>query len=94
MMRAIDANDLTELIGNIVIECLQKGMKSPLVVVAVGANGSIVSARYTETAGGVDIEPLTGGGELKAPVNFMIVDAEGDATRIVLKPGDVPNWIQ
>jgi hypothetical protein len=84
---------LTELIGSLVIECLRKGMKSPLVVVAVGANGSIVSARYTEEAGGVDIDPLTGGGELKAPVNFMVVDAEGAAKMVVLKPDDVPKWI-
>jgi hypothetical protein len=83
------AQVLEDLLGN-------RGFVLPLHVAIIGANGTMMYAGYSmieDPEGGLATEALAEHdveGGIKVPINIVIVDAEGDAARIVLAPGCAP----
>ena len=70
--------------------CLARGMRMPFIVALVAVNGSVSvwrHARYEEAE--ILVEHAIGKG-FEPPINIMIVDAEGEATRVVIaKVGEI-----
>ena len=79
---------LTELLANVLNKCQQRGMPLPYLLVAVAINGSIMGARYVQHGGrGLDAEFLvehTVDDMMMLPMNIMIVDAKGEAVRVLI----------
>jgi len=83
-----------EELGNVFV-CLAEMQRAeyaaaiPLVAVAI--NGGILGARYLldETGEGLEAEMLvehTPVGMMQLPINVMIVDAKGEAVRVLITP--------
>jgi hypothetical protein len=71
----LEAADLLE-------NCLDNGFEPPLYLIAIGANGSIIVARYTMENDGLKAIVLTEHVEsdgFHEPMNFVIVDTRGQA---------------
>ncbi len=82
-------DDLASATGEILDACMNRGMELPFVMVAVAANSSIYAHRYEEdeTGDGLDVVPLAEhivGPGFQLPINMMLVDATGEAVRIVI----------
>jgi hypothetical protein len=84
-----------EELGNIFVSVLQhcqkRNMPLPYLFVAVAINGGILGARYLldESGEGLEAEMLvepTPGGMMQMPINVMIVDATGEAVRVLITP--------
>jgi hypothetical protein len=66
-------------------------MPLPYLFVAVAINGGILGARYLldESGTGLEAEMLvehTPGGMMQMPINVMIIDAKGEAVRVLVTP--------
>ena len=76
---------LTEVFSDLLKQCQERGMKFPLVLVAVGANGSLLALR-TNGAGGLQVlARYSVSPEYQTPINFMIVDSTGEAASAQLE---------
>jgi len=72
--------------------CLKLGMKLPFTVAVVGVNGSVIAVRYTEGPCSLDCDVLAEhfkDSQFQMPVNMMVVDAAGEAARLVLQNNSV-----
>ena len=82
------SNSVTEIIEG----CIERGMQFPLVLVCVPTNGNIMASRYQPAGNGkhlkvqILVEPRQDQ-MLSLPVNIIIVDARGEATRVVITNG-------
>jgi len=77
--------DLTELITEALQDSVDRGMALPFTVVAVAANGSLFAVKFDGSTG----EPIAHhyvDDTFIPPVNVVVVDAMGDAVRIVVGP--------
>jgi hypothetical protein len=85
-----DEKAITSAITNALDRATKSGMVLPFILVAVGTNGAIIAVRYTlnEDYGTLDAEPLmqTATSAMGLPINIMIVDANGEAARLVVRP--------
>jgi len=70
--------------------CLDRGMRMPFIVALVALNGSVSVWRYArDEEAEILVEHMIGKG-FEPPINVMIVDAEGEATRVVIaKVGEI-----
>jgi hypothetical protein len=80
---------IEECIANAIERCQSRGMRFPLLLVAIGVNGALFSARYTErTEGdGLDVEMMAEHSVepgIQLPINIMIVDPTGEAARVLI----------
>lgn len=86
-------NDLSKSIAAVIEGCLEKGMQLPFHLAVVAINGSAIVARYTEANDeGLDCEILAQhyeNGAFKLPINWMIVDATGEAARVTIESGNL-----
>jgi hypothetical protein len=72
-------------------DCLSSGFEPPLYLIAIGANGSIIVARYAMEDDGLKSTVLTEHLEsdgLGAPMNFVIVVTRGPSSRGRSSPKD------
>jgi hypothetical protein len=73
--------------------CFAEGFQLPLVLVAVGGDSSLAAMRFEGRGQAVTgntpmaLFPPGGTPAIKPPVNIMVVDAKGEAARIVLSAG-------
>jgi hypothetical protein len=75
---------LTEVFSDLLKQCQERGMKFPLVLVAVGANGSLLALRTN--GGGLQVlARYSVSPEYQTPINFMIVDSTGEAASAQLE---------
>ncbi len=91
-------NPLTQTIGLILTDCLENGFVLPLYVAAIAVNGAVLVFRYTAAdEGGLKREVLaeheTADAMLALPINVMVVDARGEAARIVVGGDGKPKII-
>ena len=81
---------LARAMGEALEACLKLGFELPLHAVAVGLNGSVLAVRYVAAeGGGLAAQPLAEyfeNAQFTAPVNIMIVDASGEAARVIIGP--------
>ena len=82
-------NVLTQQLGNILTECLERGMQLPFTTAVLALNGSLLAVRYVpaDDGEGCQCEVLAErsvGGSFRLPINIMVVDANGDAARILI----------
>lgn len=87
------ADELGRIYTEVLTGVLERGFRLPMSFVAVGVNGAMVFGRWSvDEPGHVTLEGLTSHGEtLVFPVNMMVVDATGEAARVVITgPGDTP----
>ncbi len=84
-----DLAGLSEALAEAMSECLARGMKLPLVVCAVGVNGSAQLFRFRGP--GTEMEELAEhnepNGMMLLPINIMILDSAGEATRVITAEG-------
>jgi hypothetical protein len=83
--------DLGKIFVSVLQQCRERKMPLPYLFVAVAINGGILGARYLldETGEGLEAEMLvehTPLGMMQMPINVMIVDAKGEAVRILITP--------
>ncbi len=80
---------LTEKFVEVLEQVVMAGFEVPMVLVAVGSNGSMLAVEYdVHPEGHLDGKPIAErvkDGELSLPINIVIVDARGEAGRVVLK---------
>jgi len=77
---------LTEVFSDLLTQCQERGMKFPLVLVAVGANGSLLALRTNGGGGGLQVlARYSVSPEYQTPINFMIVDSAGEAASAQLE---------
>lgn len=80
--------NLSDQVSDALQTCVDRGMAIPFTVVAVGANGSLFALKFD----GKDGHPIAEhyvNDTFRAPVNIIVVDANGAALRIVIgKDGD------
>ena len=82
--------DLREQIPEILEQCHQRGLVLPYLIVAVAINGSILALRCTQNVEGLDAQVLVSlmtNETMELPINIMVVDAVGDACRVIVTPG-------
>jgi hypothetical protein len=71
---------LIEVFDDLLKQCREREMKFPLVLVAVGANGSLLALRTNGGGGGLQVlARYSVSPEYQTPINFMIVDSAGEA---------------
>ena len=91
-------NPLSQTIGRIVMDCLENGFVLPLHAASIAVNGAVFVFRYTAAdAGGLKREVLaehkTADAMLALLINVMVVDARGEAVRIVVGADGNPKMI-
>jgi len=77
---------LTEVFSDLLEQCQERGMKFPLVLVAVGANGSLLALRTN--GGESELQVLARysvSPGYQMPINFMVVDSVGEAASVQLE---------
>ena len=84
-------DDLGTALSECLTECLDREMPLPFLMVCVGVDGSIIGARYTQSEEDedkrFDVEVLVKhftDGKMVLPINIMIVDASGEAARVLI----------
>jgi hypothetical protein len=89
--------EVFEMIAQVVEDLVNsRGFAMPLHVALIGANGAMMYAAYLQSEdpeGGVATEALADHNievGMKVPINIVLVDAKGDAARIVVAPGTAP----
>jgi hypothetical protein len=83
-------DDIAELLGTALQECLDQGMVLPFICVAAAVNGSISAVRFTQGADGLDATHLAehhDRGAFVLPINIMFMDQEGKAVRLGISRG-------
>jgi hypothetical protein len=83
--------ELGKIFVSVLQQCRERHMPLPYLFVAVAINGGILGARYLldETGEGLEAEMLvehTPVGMMQLPINVMIVDAKGEAVRVLITP--------
>lgn len=94
-------DDDNEFLGTALGECLNmciaKGFELPYHVVALGLNGSLLAARYFQGADEqVQVEFLAEhyeDGTIVSPINVLVVDARGEAARLVFTRDEAPKLV-
>jgi hypothetical protein len=76
--------ELEESFTTVLQTCVAGGMPLPYQVVVVGLNGSCEVVRIPGDGGADELMRHDEGGFL-VPVNMMIIDATGEAVRVVIK---------
>jgi hypothetical protein len=79
-----------ENFAKILQELIDSGFEIPIIVTAIGSNGSIVVCGYSADGSGVRFNPIAErakSGGLAEPVNVLIVDVKGSASRVVVERG-------
>ncbi|MCZ6861828.1 MAG: hypothetical protein O7I42_16390 [Alphaproteobacteria bacterium] len=79
-------NDLSEVLGDALQQCLDHGMQLPFIMAAVSLNGCAVTVRF-EQGNDEEVEATflaehteVSGGVM--PINIMVTDHIGEAVRI------------
>jgi hypothetical protein len=80
-------DNFTESLKAIIAQCRERDMKLPFILAAVAINGSVLAIRAGEEEPEVLVERVFGSGYFEVPINIMIVDAAGDAVRVLVKGG-------
>ena len=69
--------------------CVQRGMPLPYIVVAASIDGIVMATRFKEVGGEPEVlVDMPQGTTFKLPINAMIIDATGEAARVVLSTTD------
>ena len=79
-------NDLSEILGDVLHECLDHGMQLPFIMAAVSPNGCAVIVRF-EQGNDEEVEATflaehTEVSGVVMPINVMVTDQTGEAVRI------------
>ena len=88
-------DDLGTALSECLTECLDREMPLPFLMVVVGVNGCIIGARYTHSEDEderLDAEVLfkhPTDGKMVLPINIMIVDASGEAARVLISAEEI-----
>jgi hypothetical protein len=86
---------LTEVFSDLLKQCQMRRMKFPLVLVAVGANGSLLALRTNGGGGGLQVLARYSVSPVyQTPINFMIVDSAGEAASAQLEADGVTAFIR
>jgi hypothetical protein len=81
---------LTEVFSNLLKQCQARRMKFPIVLVAVGANGSLLALRTNGGEGELQVlARYSVSPGYQTPINFMIVDSAGEAASLQLEADGV-----
>jgi len=86
-MNTTTDDPVAEAVGEALGVCIERGFVLPFHAAAVGVNGSTIVVRYLATDAGIAPEVLAEHYESEvfaAPVNIMIVDARGEAARVLI----------
>jgi hypothetical protein len=86
-MNTTTDDPLADAVGEALGWCIERGFVFPLHAASVGVNGSTLVVRYVATDTGVVAEVLAEHYETEmflAPVNIIIVDARGEAARVLI----------
>jgi hypothetical protein len=91
------ANPLTQAIAIAIRDCLRDGFEPPLHIAAIGVNGAVRVFRYeadgsSEVAMKVLAEHKTDG-TFVTPINVIISDARGEASRWVVRADGTPHMV-
>ena len=82
--------EFTEEVPEILEQCHLRGLVLPYFLVAIAVNGSIMALRCTEQPNqGIDAQVIVSrliNEEMELPINIMIVDAVGEACRVIITP--------
>jgi hypothetical protein len=82
----LEPNAFLEIFASILATCMKKGFVEPLYMAAVSSNGSTRVIRYASNGGDHLFSQILaenfGAGSFVPPINIMITDARGHATRI------------
>ena len=84
---SVSVETLTEFFAEYLALCLDRGLSLPFHVTAVGANGSVQACRIVNAAGQIKVQTIVEHiepGGFRLPVNTMVVDASGQALRVVM----------
>ena len=71
---------VAETVSSILRVSLERGMKPPLTIAAIGANGAVFVMQYAQSDDGkfrCEVLAEHGPGTMQIPVNFLVVDATG-----------------
>jgi hypothetical protein len=90
MTHESEGDRLAEAVGEVLSDCLAKGMVLPFITICASPNGSVTALRYKADDAGeaLAIDPLPdhaerGGFEL--PVSIVIPDQSGEAVRVSIE---------
>jgi len=78
-------DELSEVLREVFMQCIEQGMQPPLILCVVSPNGSVTVMRTD----GEDPEILsehTEGAGYSTPINCMVVDRAGAAAHITIEP--------
>jgi hypothetical protein len=82
--------EFREQISEILEQCHERGLVLPYLLVAIAINGSILALRCTYNDESLDAQVLVSrmiNKTMGLPINIMIVDAVGEACRVIITPG-------
>ena len=85
---------ITERVGEALIELLKMEWQCPIYAVAVAANGSMLGCQYdfNDGQGNLNCKVLTESydpsGAFTLPINVMLTDSKGAAARVVINGTD------
>jgi hypothetical protein len=88
----LGAWNLTDAIVEVLTECLDRGMRTPLIMCGISPNGSVCAMRWTE---GQDPEPLAEHFEpegFRLPMMLVVLDQRNEAVRIVFTASGAKVW--
>jgi hypothetical protein len=71
-------DELSEVIREVLRQCVQQGMQPPLILCVVSPNGSVMVMRTDGEHPEILTEHIEGGG-FSTPINCMVVDRAGAA---------------
>jgi hypothetical protein len=83
--------DLVQAIGEILQDCLARGMKAPLIVCAISPNGSVLAMRCPGGEPDILAEHYEGG-SFKLPMTVLILDQDNQTAQVVFELGKPPVW--
>jgi hypothetical protein len=78
-------DELSEVIREVLRQCVQQGMQPPLILCVVSPNGSVMVMRTDGEHPEILAEHTEGAG-FSTPINCMVVDRAGAAAHITIEP--------
>jgi hypothetical protein len=86
--------DLSKFLASMIEHALQEGLRPPLYIVYVSANGQVLALRdeCDGNPGTVLCEYLSGD-SMESPINVYFSDGSAKALRAVLEAAGEPHWI-
>ncbi|UPK39733.1 hypothetical protein IVB18_22420 [Bradyrhizobium sp. 186] len=81
--------ELQEHFVEVLRQCIDDGMKLPFILCAMSPNGSVLVTRINEGRGPDTLAQHVEDNAFKTPINVVVVDHDGEAARVVIRPGEI-----